>query len=198
MVKAILVRGFPQPASPLRGWGRWGQGRAHLEPQGQLAPLRALLLGSPARKERLLEGGRAQAGVMDIAGWGAAGAAWEPPAEEFCSEPAAGEAFPALPRELLGTTHPAAGAACGRDPEPPPGSGPACKGVLEFYSQLWVFTPDAPSQPCWCCRDRLGGSGHASSPQAGPPPQGAGRGSPCPQALGLPQELSPPARAASC
>lgn len=197
-VKALLVRGFLQPASPLRGWGRWGQGKAHLEPQGHLAPLRALLLRSLASKECLLEGGRGQAGAMDIAELGAPGAAREPHATEFCSEPAMDEAFPALPPEPLRTTFHGAGAVCGRDPEPPPGSGPACKGVFGLLQPVLGFYMRCLIAAVPVLRGPAGGSRHVSSPLVGTPAWGAGRGSPCLQTPGLPQELSSPACAASC
>ena len=46
-----------QLASPLRDWGCWGQGRAHLELQHPLALLPASVLRSLARKKHLLESG---------------------------------------------------------------------------------------------------------------------------------------------
>lgn len=184
--------GFPTIGLTFAGLGMLGTGHAHLEPPGHLEPLRALLLRSPARKERLLEGGQAQAGVRDITGLGAAGAAPDPPAEEFCWEPAAGEGFPALPRALLRTTLHGHWAVCGRDPEPPPGSGPPCKEIfgvlqpaLDFYTRR--HTAAVP------VLQGLGrGSEDILSPPAGTPPWGAVRGSPCPQALGLPPEPSCP------
>jgi len=118
---------------------------------------------------------------MNVAGWGAVGAARDPPAEEFCSETAVGKALPALPREQLGTTL-----------SPHQRLALPAKGFGGFHSQRWVFTRGASLLP-----GPAGGSRHVLSPLAGTLPQGASRGSHGPQAPGLPRELSPPACTAS-
>lgn len=72
---------------------------------------------------------------MDIAGWGAMGAARDPRAQGICSEEATDKAFPALPRELLGTTLCGHRDVCGRDSESHQDLALSAKRFREFYTR---------------------------------------------------------------